>query len=127
MTELQFEEPFQLTIEQDSLCHVSSIPRFLIILLYLCAIFCAVHWLLYVLQAILGFFEAGFEGPTHCEVLKTGPRSPPTHWRQTAFYLEDPIPVHTGEIPWIVIIAEKNSESRNFLANFFKFADFSTC
>ncbi|CAI8010599.1 Protein arginine N-methyltransferase 3, partial [Geodia barretti] len=69
VAELQFEEPFQLTIEQDSLCH-----------------------------AIVGFFEAEFEGPQHCEVLKTGPQSPPTHWKQTVFYLQDPIPVQTGKL-----------------------------
>ena len=51
-----------------------------------------------VVQAIVGFFEAGFEGPQHCEVLKTGPQSPPTHWKQTVFYLQDPIPVQTGKL-----------------------------
>lgn len=47
-------------------------------------------------QAIVGYFEAGFVRPHHTEILKTGPRDTPTHWKQTVFYLQDPIPVHIG-------------------------------
>ena len=44
----------------------------------------------------MGFFEVGFVGPEHIEFLRTGPQDAPTHWKQTVFYLQDPIPVHTG-------------------------------
>lgn len=47
-------------------------------------------------QAIVGYFEASFVGAHHTEFLKTGPRDTPTHWKQTVFYLQDPIPVHNG-------------------------------
>ena len=44
----------------------------------------------------MGYFEVGFVAPQHTEFLKTGPLDTPTHWEQTVFYLQDPIPVHTG-------------------------------
>ena len=44
----------------------------------------------------MGYFEAGFVGPHHTEVLKTGPQDTPTHWKQTVLYFQDPIPVHIG-------------------------------
>jgi protein arginine N-methyltransferase 3 len=69
VSELEFEGPFHLTIHQDTDCH-----------------------------AIVGFFEAGFVGPQHIEFLRTGPQDAPTHWKQTVFYLQDPIPVHAGDV-----------------------------
>ena len=81
--ELEFGESFQLIIQHNSLCHVSQCLS-----LYHCQS---------PLQAIVGFFEAGFEGPQYSGVLKTGPQSPPTHWKQTVFHLHNPIQVNTGE------------------------------
>lgn len=43
------------------------------------------------------YFDAVF---SHCHkpvILTTSPFSAPTHWRQTSFYLRDPIPVQSGD------------------------------
>lgn len=49
------------------------------------------------LTAILGYFDIFFDldNPVH---FSTGPNSPPTHWKQTVFYLSEPISVTKGEV-----------------------------
>lgn len=99
VNDLEFEEEFQLIIQQNSTCHVCQL-----LLLSLSSFHCLL--LLYTLQAIVGYFEAGFNGPQYSGVLKTGPQDPPTHWKQTVFYLRDSIAVETGKessiIHWVL-------------------------
>ena len=87
VNELEFEGKFQLEIEHDTHCHVSH-----------CHLLVSDGNSRCLWQAIVGYFEAGFMGPQHTEFLRTGPQSPPTHWKQTVLYLQDPLPVHTGII-----------------------------
>lgn len=48
------------------------------------------------LTAIIGYFDTFFELPEHIE-FSTSPYSRPTHWKQTIFYLEEPVPVREGQ------------------------------
>lgn len=47
------------------------------------------------LTAIVGYFDTFFDliNPVS---FSTGPHATPTHWKQTIFYLKDPIPVTQG-------------------------------
>ncbi|KAF2979321.1 hypothetical protein EK904_012488 [Melospiza melodia maxima] len=48
--------------------------------------------------AIAGYFDVFFEKNCHNKVLfSTGPQCTKTHWKQTIFLLEKPIPVEAGE------------------------------
>ncbi|KAL9849312.1 protein arginine N-methyltransferase 3 isoform 1-T1 [Geothlypis trichas] len=48
--------------------------------------------------AIAGYFDVFFEKNCHNKVLfSTGPQCTKTHWKQTVFLLEKPIPVEEGE------------------------------
>uniref|UniRef100_A0A182SYV4 Protein arginine N-methyltransferase domain-containing protein n=1 Tax=Anopheles maculatus TaxID=74869 RepID=A0A182SYV4_9DIPT len=48
------------------------------------------------LTALIGYFDTFFELPEHIE-FSTSPYSRPTHWKQTIFYLEEPVPVKEGQ------------------------------
>uniref|UniRef100_A0A182N4R1 type I protein arginine methyltransferase n=1 Tax=Anopheles dirus TaxID=7168 RepID=A0A182N4R1_9DIPT len=48
------------------------------------------------LTALVGYFDTFFELPEHIE-FSTSPYSRPTHWKQTIFYLEEPVPVREGQ------------------------------
>ncbi|XP_053681134.1 uncharacterized protein LOC128732001 [Anopheles nili] len=48
------------------------------------------------LTALVGYFDTFFELPEHIE-FSTSPYSRPTHWKQTIFYLEEPVPVKEGQ------------------------------
>lgn len=48
------------------------------------------------LTFLVGYFDTFFELPDSVS-FSTGPLSPPTHWKQTIFYLKDPIPVKKGD------------------------------
>lgn len=47
--------------------------------------------------AFVGYFDTFFELPHRVE-FSTGPEATPTHWKQTAFYLKDPVAVTPGQI-----------------------------
>lgn len=47
--------------------------------------------------AFVGYFDTFFELPHRVE-FSTGPQATPTHWKQTAFYLRDPVSVTEGQI-----------------------------
>nr|CAD7260629.1 unnamed protein product [Timema shepardi] len=49
------------------------------------------------LTALAGFFDVFFDLPCHVS-FTTGPHKPPTHWKQTIFFLDEPIPVKLGEV-----------------------------
>lgn len=48
------------------------------------------------LTAFAGSFDATFH-LDHTVLLSTSPYSPPTHWKQSVFYLPEPISVHAGK------------------------------
>uniref|UniRef100_A0AAG5CMT7 type I protein arginine methyltransferase n=1 Tax=Anopheles atroparvus TaxID=41427 RepID=A0AAG5CMT7_ANOAO len=48
------------------------------------------------LTALVGYFDTFFELPEHIE-FSTSPYTRPTHWKQTIFYLEEPVPVREGQ------------------------------
>ncbi|XP_064368916.1 protein arginine N-methyltransferase 3 isoform X2 [Dromaius novaehollandiae] len=51
-----------------------------------------------VIKAIAGYFDIFFEKDCHHKVMfSTGPCCTKTHWKQTVFLLEKPIPVEAGE------------------------------
>lgn len=47
------------------------------------------------LTALVGSFDVAFN-LDHPVTLSTSPFHPPTHWKQTVFYLPTPISVHAG-------------------------------
>ncbi|XP_055638433.1 uncharacterized protein LOC129776673 [Toxorhynchites rutilus septentrionalis] len=49
------------------------------------------------LTALVGYFDTFFELPVHVE-FSTSPYTKPTHWKQTIFYVEEPIPVKEGQV-----------------------------
>ncbi|XP_053693656.1 uncharacterized protein LOC128741701 [Sabethes cyaneus] len=49
------------------------------------------------LTALVGYFDTFFELPEHVE-FSTSPYTKPTHWKQTIFYVEEPIPVEEGQV-----------------------------
>jgi len=49
------------------------------------------------LTGILGWFDTFFDLSTSPVILSTSPRSEPTHWKQTVFYLPDKMPVVAGQ------------------------------
>ncbi|XP_059704289.1 protein arginine N-methyltransferase 3 isoform X2 [Haemorhous mexicanus] len=59
--------------------------------------------------AIAGYFDVFFEKNCHNKVLfSTGPQCTKTHWKQTIFLLEKPIPVEAGEALRGKITVRKN-------------------
>ncbi|XP_009903779.2 protein arginine N-methyltransferase 3 [Dryobates pubescens] len=59
--------------------------------------------------AIAGYFDVFFERNCHNKVLfSTGPQCTKTHWKQTVFLLEKPIPVEAGEALRGKITVRKN-------------------
>ncbi|XP_042693208.1 protein arginine N-methyltransferase 3 isoform X2 [Centrocercus urophasianus] len=62
-----------------------------------------------VIKAIAGYFDIFFEKDCHNKVLfSTGPLCTKTHWKQTVFLLEEPIPVEAGEALRGKITVRKN-------------------
>ncbi|XP_058825042.1 uncharacterized protein LOC131685372 [Topomyia yanbarensis] len=49
------------------------------------------------LTALVGYFDTFFELPEHVE-FSTSPYTKPTHWKQTLFYVEEPIAVEEGQV-----------------------------
>uniref|UniRef100_A0A8C3Q3X0 Protein arginine N-methyltransferase 3 n=1 Tax=Geospiza parvula TaxID=87175 RepID=A0A8C3Q3X0_GEOPR len=59
--------------------------------------------------AIAGYFDVFFEKNCHNKVLfSTGPQCTKTHWKQTIFLLEKPVPVEAGEALRGKITVRKN-------------------
>ncbi|XP_069660190.1 protein arginine N-methyltransferase 3 isoform X2 [Haliaeetus albicilla] len=62
-----------------------------------------------VIKAVAGYFDIFFEKNCHNKVLfSTGPQCTKTHWKQTVFLLEKPIPVEAGEALRGKIAVRKN-------------------
>lgn len=49
------------------------------------------------ITALAGYFDCHFTLPSPV-ILDTSPHAEPTHWQQTVFFLEEPVPVMPGEI-----------------------------
>lgn len=49
------------------------------------------------ITAFAGYFDTFFDLPVKEVWFTTGPQSEPTHWKQTVFYLKEPIPVKKGD------------------------------
>lgn len=47
--------------------------------------------------SFVGYFDTFFELP-HSVSFSTGPVATPTHWKQTVFYLKDPVSVEVGQV-----------------------------
>ncbi|XP_075019412.1 protein arginine N-methyltransferase 3 isoform X2 [Calonectris borealis] len=59
--------------------------------------------------AVAGYFDIFFEKNCHNKVLfSTGPQCTKTHWKQTVFLLEKPIPVEAGDVLRGKITVRKN-------------------
>ncbi|KAJ1521077.1 hypothetical protein ONE63_002783 [Megalurothrips usitatus] len=50
------------------------------------------------LTAFAGYFDTFFDLPVEKVSFTTGPQGEPTHWKQTVFYLKDPLPVKKGDV-----------------------------
>lgn len=80
--QLDFSAPFTLTINRDEYCH-----------------------------AFVAYFTVEFS-KTHTKLMfSTGPRSEYTHWKQTVFYLEDPMTVTAGESVTGTITVNRNNKN----------------
>ncbi|KAM4617554.1 protein arginine N-methyltransferase 3 [Discoglossus pictus] len=78
--DLDFSSDFSLSITRDALC-----------------------------TALTGYFDVLFEKDCHKPIsFSTSPRSTKTHWKQTVFLLEKPIPVQAGEVLKGKITVRKN-------------------
>ncbi|XP_034243768.1 protein arginine N-methyltransferase 1 isoform X1 [Thrips palmi] len=50
------------------------------------------------ITALAGYFDTFFDLPEENVSFTTGPHGEPTHWKQTIFYLKDPISVKKGDV-----------------------------
>lgn len=66
------------------------------------------------LTALAGSFDVTFH-LDHTVMLSTSPYSPPTHWKQTVFYLPEPITVHAGQVLECSIKVQRHSKEVRWL------------
>uniref|UniRef100_A0A2I3HZM5 Protein arginine methyltransferase 2 n=1 Tax=Nomascus leucogenys TaxID=61853 RepID=A0A2I3HZM5_NOMLE len=50
------------------------------------------------------------------QVLSTGPFHPTTHWKQTLFMMDDPVPVHTGDVVTGSVVLQRNPVWRRHMS-----------
>ncbi|XP_033173767.1 protein arginine N-methyltransferase 8 [Drosophila mauritiana] len=74
-------------------------------------------------HALVAYFDVGFSKSTQRISISTSPSAPWTHWNQTVFYLETPLPVMAGECIKGVF-AMKPSENSIFDTEFDIFLNF---
>ena len=48
------------------------------------------------LHALVGYFDVTFSAGHKPVVMTTSPKARPTHWKQTVFYLEEPLTICAG-------------------------------
>ncbi|XP_072528261.1 protein arginine N-methyltransferase 3 [Salminus brasiliensis] len=89
ISELEFSADFTLKITAGTLCTVSRV----------------------------GYFDIFFDsGCTNKVMFSTSPHCTRTHWKQTVFLLENPIPVHTGdELPGRIVVRKNRKDPRALL------------
>nr|CAH0099022.1 unnamed protein product [Daphnia galeata] len=66
------------------------------------------------LTALVGSFDVTFH-LDHTVLLSTSPYSSPTHWKQTVFYLPEPITVHAGQVLDCSIKVQRHSKEVRWL------------
>ncbi|XP_055612692.1 uncharacterized protein LOC129759312 [Uranotaenia lowii] len=66
------------------------------------------------LTALVGYFDTFFELPEHVE-FSTSPYTKPTHWKQTLFYVEKPIPLKEGQVIKGKFICRRDSKDARSL------------
>jgi protein arginine N-methyltransferase 1 len=80
--DLDFSAPFRLRFERDDYCH-----------------------------ALVAYFNVEFS-KTHTKIrFSTGPKSEYTHWKQTVFYLPEPVVVNRDEVLQGVINVKRNANN----------------
>jgi len=80
--DLDFQSEFQLEINRNETCH-----------------------------AVVAFFNVEFS-KTHTQLwFSTGPKSKSTHWKQTVFYIENPLAVKTGDVLKGHISVKRNNKN----------------
>jgi len=80
--ELDFETKFTLTVTRSDFCH-----------------------------ALVAYFNVEFS-KTHTQIrFSTGPRSPYTHWKQTVFYLAEPVVANRDEMLTGTIKVNRNAKN----------------
>ncbi|XP_063080779.1 protein arginine N-methyltransferase 2 isoform X3 [Cavia porcellus] len=50
------------------------------------------------------------------QVLSTGPLHPTTHWKQTLFMMDDPVPVHRGDVVTGFVVLQRNPVWRRHMS-----------
>lgn len=50
------------------------------------------------MTALVGYFDTFFELPEEAVSFSTGPQAQATHWKQTVFYLPEPVEVKAGDV-----------------------------
>ncbi|KAL0615451.1 Protein arginine N-methyltransferase 2, partial [Plecturocebus cupreus] len=50
------------------------------------------------------------------QVLSTGPFHPTTHWKQTLFMMDDPVPVHPGDVVTGTVVLQRNPVWRRHMS-----------
>ncbi|KAK7804111.1 hypothetical protein U0070_002454 [Myodes glareolus] len=61
------------------------------------------------------YFQSLEEGQPQ-QVLSTGPLHPTTHWKQTLFMMDDPVPVHTGDVVTGSVVLQRNPVWRRHMS-----------
>lgn len=80
--ELDFKSDFKITVERDDYCH-----------------------------AIVAYFTVEFSKSHKKLRFSTGPRANYTHWKQTVFYLDDPLTASQGEVITGSINVKRNEKN----------------
>lgn len=84
--ELDFQSPFQLKFTKDDYCH-----------------------------AVVAYFTVNFTR-THKNIrMTTSPLAEYTHWKQTVFYLNEPLVVHRGDVLQGSVAVKRNSKNHRDL------------
>ncbi|KAG5270132.1 hypothetical protein AALO_G00189090 [Alosa alosa] len=67
--------------------------------------------------AVVGYFDIFFDRSCGNKVMfSTGPQCPKTHWKQTVFLIENPIPVQSGEdLPGRITVRKNRKDPRALL------------
>ncbi|XP_048193639.1 protein arginine N-methyltransferase 2-like [Perognathus longimembris pacificus] len=50
------------------------------------------------------------------QVISNGPRHPTTHWKQTLFMMDDPVPVHIGGVVTGCVVLQRNPVWRRHMS-----------
>jgi type I protein arginine methyltransferase len=62
-------------------------------------------------HAFVAYFDVSFNDCHRAVGFSTGPRSRPTHWKQTVFYLKETLCIHAGEVVVGELKCEPNAKN----------------